>query len=197
MCWLSGNSRSPQTAFQQVCGARETTRRTTARVVRALPGRFWKYTSEKAIFLSEQLLAPSSFLTAHQKLRENIARTWSATVAWRNTWVWSRIIRCLEPNCRTPMTADAVTWCMTLPRTPHVAREFSWPINAQLISLNRATVWTVRGSNPGAVRERSSAPVQSGPGAHPSSYTMGTGSHSREYSGRGVALTTHPITCRG
>jgi hypothetical protein len=31
-----------------------------------------------------------------------------------------------------------------------------------------------------------------GPGAHPASYTMGTGSISREQSGRGVELTTHP-----
>ena len=37
-------------------------------------------------------------------------------------------------------------------------------------------------------RARFSAPVQTGPGAHPASYTMGT----RGYSGRGVAFTTHP-----
>jgi len=37
-----------------------------------------------------------------------------------------------------------------------------------------ATGWTVRGSNPGGARF--SAPFQTGPGAHPASYTMGTGS---------------------
>jgi hypothetical protein len=37
-----------------------------------------------------------------------------------------------------------------------------------------------------------SAPVQSGPGAHPASYTMGTASFP-EVSGRVVALTIHPI----
>jgi len=37
-----------------------------------------------------------------------------------------------------------------------------------------------------------SAPVLSGHGTHPASYTMGTGSLSRGLSGRGVALTTHP-----
>ena len=36
------------------------------------------------------------------------------------------------------------------------------------------TGWTVRGSNPGG--SRISAPIQTGPGAHPASYTMGTGS---------------------
>ena len=36
------------------------------------------------------------------------------------------------------------------------------------------------------------APVQTGPGAHPASCTMGTGSFPGE-SGQGVALTTHPI----
>ena len=38
-----------------------------------------------------------------------------------------------------------------------------------------ATGWTVRGSNLGG-GARFSAPVQTGPGAHPASYTMGTGS---------------------
>jgi len=37
-----------------------------------------------------------------------------------------------------------------------------------------ATGWTVRGSNPGGARF--SARVQTGPGAHPASCTMGTGS---------------------
>ena len=37
---------------------------------------------------------------------------------------------------------------------------------------------------------RFSAPVQTGPGAHPASYTMGTGSCPGVKSGRGVALTT-------
>ena len=36
-----------------------------------------------------------------------------------------------------------------------------------------------------------SAPVQTGPGAHPASYKIGIGSLSRGQSGRGVALTTH------
>ena len=35
-------------------------------------------------------------------------------------------------------------------------------------------VWTIRGSNPGGARF--SAPVQTGPGVHPASYTIGTGS---------------------
>ena len=43
--------------------------------------------------------------------------------------------------------------------------------------LRLATGWTVRVSHPGVARF--SASVQSGPGAHPSSHTMGTGSPSR------------------
>ena len=39
--------------------------------------------------------------------------------------------------------------------------------------------------------EKFPAPVQTGPGAHPVSYTMGTDSLSWVSSGRGVALTTH------
>jgi hypothetical protein len=38
-----------------------------------------------------------------------------------------------------------------------------------------------------------SAPVQTGPGTHPASCTMGTGSFPRVKCGRGVLLTTHPL----
>jgi len=41
------------------------------------------------------------------------------------------------------------------------------------------------------VWKRFSAPIQKGPGAHPASYTMGSGSLSQGQSGRGVDLTTH------
>jgi hypothetical protein len=40
---------------------------------------------------------------------------------------------------------------------------------------------------------RFSAPVQTGPGAHPASCTMGTGSVSGVKNGRGVTLTSHPL----
>jgi hypothetical protein len=40
---------------------------------------------------------------------------------------------------------------------------------------------------------RFSAPVQTGPGAHPASCTMGTGSFLGVKSGRGVRLTPHPL----
>jgi hypothetical protein len=36
-------------------------------------------------------------------------------------------------------------------------------------------------------------PVQTGPGAHPASYTMATGSFPGVKCGRGVLLTTHPV----
>ena len=40
---------------------------------------------------------------------------------------------------------------------------------------------------------RFSAPVQTGPGAHPASCTMGTGYFPGVKSGRGVTLTPHPL----
>ena len=43
------------------------------------------------------------------------------------------------------------------------------------------------------VGKRFSAPVQTGPGAHPASCTVGTGSFSGVKSGRGVTLTPHPL----
>jgi len=46
------------------------------------------------------------------------------------------------------------------------------------------------------VGARFSALAQTGPGAHPASYTMGTGSFPGLKCGRGVALTTHPIQRR-
>ena len=36
-------------------------------------------------------------------------------------------------------------------------------------------------------------PVKTGPGAHPASCTMGTGSFTGVKCGRGVLLTTHPL----
>ena len=52
--------------------------------------------------------------------------------------------------------------------------------------------WTVREANPGG-GARFSAPVQTGPGAHPASCTMGTGSIPGVKSGRGVTLIPHSI----
>jgi hypothetical protein len=54
-----------------------------------------------------------------------------------------------------------------------------------------ATGWTVRGSNLGVGEIY--APVQTGPGAHPVSCTMGTGSFPGVESGRGVTLTPHSL----
>jgi hypothetical protein len=55
------------------------------------------------------------------------------------------------------------------------------------VSMPLAIGWTVRGSIPG--ESRFSALVQTGPGAHPASYTIGTGSFSGVESGQGVTLT--------
>ena len=43
------------------------------------------------------------------------------------------------------------------------------------------------------VGARFSAPVHTGPGAHPAFCTMGTGSFPRVKRGRGVTLTPHPF----
>jgi len=51
--------------------------------------------------------------------------------------------------------------------------------------------WTFRGSNP--VGARFSASVQTGPGAHPASCILGTGSFPGLKSGRGVRLTSHTL----
>ena len=55
------------------------------------------------------------------------------------------------------------------------------------------TGWAVRGSNPSGGGARFSAPVQTGPGAHQASSTVGTGSFPEVNSGRGVTLIPHSL----
>jgi len=50
-----------------------------------------------------------------------------------------------------------------------------------------------RSGDRNSVTARFSAPVQTGPGAHPDSCTMGIGSFPGVKSGRGVMLTPHPL----
>jgi len=58
-------------------------------------------------------------------------------------------------------------------------------------SQSLPTGWEVRGSNPDGARF--SAPVQTGPEAHPASCKMGTGSYPGVSFCRGVTLTPHPL----
>jgi len=58
------------------------------------------------------------------------------------------------------------------------------------------TGWTVRGSNPGGGATLY-APVQTGPGAHPASCTMGTGSYPGVKSGRGMTDPSPPFSAVG
>jgi hypothetical protein len=77
-------------------------------------------------------------------------------------------------------TASSVTPC-----TNAVWAETVWLVQ-QLI-----TGWTIRESNPSGARF--SAPVHTGPGAHPASYTIDTRSFPRGESCLVVVLTTHPV----
>ena len=58
-----------------------------------------------------------------------------------------------------------------------------------------SVVWlrTGRSGDRIPVGTRFFAPLQTGPGAHPASCTMGTGSFTGVKSGRGVTLTPHPL----
>ena len=55
------------------------------------------------------------------------------------------------------------------------------------------TGWTVRDRIPVGTRFSIRPSVQTGPGAHPASCKMGTGSFPGVKCGRGVLLTTHPL----
>ena len=60
-----------------------------------------------------------------------------------------------------------------------------------VVGIATAYVLDGSGSNPGVARF--SAPVQTDPGAHQASRTLGTGSFPGVKSGRGVTLTLHPL----
>ena len=63
---------------------------------------------------------------------------------------------------------------ITAASTPAMGYFLDRELSGIFQSLQRlATGWTVRGSNPVGVTF--SAPLQTGPGTHPTSYTMGTG----------------------
>jgi len=73
-----------------------------------------------------------------------------------------------------------------------VAIKRIWAEIAQSVQ-RLATDWTVRESNP-AGGARFSASVQTGPGAHPASYTVGTGSFPGvKRPGRGVHHPPHLV----
>jgi len=74
---------------------------------------------------------------------------------------------------------------------------FSFSFNGRFSSVGIKIGYRVNG--PGIESrwgERFSIPVQTGPGVHPPSCSMGNGSHSRVWSPRSAALTTHPPTSR-
>jgi hypothetical protein len=64
--------------------------------------------------------------------------------------------------------------------------------------LNRYSDWLRAGRSGDRIPTgaRFSAPVQTGPGAHPASCTMSTGSFQGVESGRGVTLTPHLLMPR-
>ena len=62
-----------------------------------------------------------------------------------------------------------------------------------LISVGIATDYGLDGPGSNPCGGRDFPPVQTGPGAHPASCTMGTGSFPGVKCGRGVLLTTHPL----
>ena len=61
--------------------------------------------------------------------------------------------------------------------------------------LSRYSDWLLAGRSGDRipVEAKFSAPVQTGPGAHPASCTMGTGSFLGVKSGRGVTMSPHPL----
>jgi hypothetical protein len=97
-------------------------------------------------------------------------------------------------NCACTHAGKEVSICDALP----FATNTSW-IKQDRISIPVGRVGqsvyrpTGRSGDRILVGARFSAPVQTGPGAHPASCTMDTGSFPGVESGRGVTLTPHPL----
>ena len=66
-------------------------------------------------------------------------------------------------------------------------------VSGQGRSFGIATDYGLDGPGIESRWRRDFPPVQTGPGAHPASCTMGTGSFPGVKCGRGVLLTTHPF----
>ena len=81
-------------------------------------------------------------------------------------------------------------WCLKVKHVSTIARAGQ---------LSRYNDWLRAGRSGDRIPlgARFSAPVQTGPGAHPASCTMGKGSFPGLKSGQGVTLTPHPFQCRG
>jgi hypothetical protein len=72
----------------------------------------------------------------------------------------------------------------------HCKMHYNWVGQVAQSVYRMTTGWRVRGSNPCGARFSA---VQTGPGTHPASCTMGTGSFPGVKCGWGVLLTIHPL----
>jgi len=97
----------------------------------------------------------------------------------------------LNQRCTTICHQVAVT-TKFLTVVPNICVSSAWSWAGKLIWYSDwLRAGRSRDRNP--VEARFSAPVQTGPGAHPASCTMGTGSFPGVKCGRGVLLTPHPL----
>ena len=107
-----------------------------------------------------------------------------------NIWLTSRKSNTVEYNSEySPKALHDFPWCF-IPFY-HATLGIRWPGSSVGIATGYGLV-----DGPGIESRwgaRFSAPVQTSPGAHPASCTMGTGSFPGVKSGRGVTLTPHPL----
>jgi len=130
---------------------------------------------------------------------------WGTVKTLYISWLWIGIVpfRVISFRAYTPGPLpqpprkhlwNFVLWCCPVP--PVIYLNCKWHKNANGLGsvVGIATGYGLDG--PGIESRwgaRFSAPVQTGPGAHPASCTMGTGSFLGIKSGRGVTLTPHPL----
>ena len=131
----------------------------------------------QGVILSEKVPAVCSVLSFSSIIQES----WSGDLA---SFVYSEMFRRSCANIRD---------CTPTYLTPDMGT-VQLHYRGQDSSVGTATRYGLDG--PGIEFQwgrRLSAPVQTGPGAHPASYTIGTGSLSRGVKRPGRGVTTHPI----
>jgi hypothetical protein len=90
-------------------------------------------------------------------------------------------------------SAFCVTWYFSFASLLFLITLYPLPLWAGKRSQYSDWLWAGRSRDRIPVRSRFSAPVQTGPGAHPANCTIGTRSFPGVKSGRGMTLTSNPL----
>ena len=136
------------------------------------------------------------------KVRKGSTRCWGF---WRVTLMWSLLLYIYQLSFMHSKRKWFYIWAYNAPEEKmfsqmyiNVSERLLWYKHIMHRTwagyLSRYSDWLRAGRSGDRIPVgRDFPPVQTGPGAHPASCTMGTGSFPVVKCGRGVLLTTHPL----